>query len=81
MEEVKKRKADEELQNYRRKAQMKQQVEKKSLEDFRYEPADDIKSSSRFLNPIKLLYHIKYARYYTIVLYTIQYHIILIHLI
>ncbi len=58
MEEVKKRKADEELQNYRRKAQMKQQVEKKSLEDFRYEPADDIKSSSRSLNPIQLLYHI-----------------------
>lgn len=35
MEEVKKRKADEELQNYRRKVQMKHQVEKKSLEDFR----------------------------------------------
>uniref|UniRef100_A0A672L037 G patch domain containing 11 n=1 Tax=Sinocyclocheilus grahami TaxID=75366 RepID=A0A672L037_SINGR len=41
MEELKKRKADEELQNYRRKAQMKQQGEKKSIEDFRY---DDIKS-------------------------------------
>ncbi|XP_077073463.1 G patch domain-containing protein 11 [Siphateles boraxobius] len=35
MEELKKRKADEELQNYRRKVQMKQNVEKKSLEDFR----------------------------------------------
>ncbi|XP_073689746.1 G patch domain-containing protein 11 [Garra rufa] len=35
MEELKKRKADEELQNYRRKVQMKQQVEKRSLEDFR----------------------------------------------
>lgn len=35
MEELKKRKADEELQNYRRKVQMKQHVEKKSLEDFR----------------------------------------------
>jgi len=44
MEELKKRKADEELQNYRRKVQMKQHVEKKSLEDFRSKPADDIKS-------------------------------------
>ncbi|XP_026133587.1 G patch domain-containing protein 11 [Carassius auratus] len=35
MEELKKRKADEELQNYRRKVQMKQQGEKKSIEDFR----------------------------------------------
>ncbi|XP_067241767.1 G patch domain-containing protein 11 isoform X2 [Chanodichthys erythropterus] len=35
MEELKKRKAEEELQNYRRKVQMKQHVEKKSLEDFR----------------------------------------------
>uniref|UniRef100_A0A673GKY2 G patch domain-containing protein 11 n=1 Tax=Sinocyclocheilus rhinocerous TaxID=307959 RepID=A0A673GKY2_9TELE len=35
MEELKKRKADEELQNHRRKVQMKHQVEKKSLEDFR----------------------------------------------
>lgn len=45
MEELKKRKADEELQNYRRKVQMKQQGEKKSIEDFRY----DIKPSSWFL--------------------------------
>lgn len=35
MEELKKRKAEEELQNYRKKIQMKQQVEKESLEDFR----------------------------------------------
>ncbi|XP_056616921.1 G patch domain-containing protein 11 isoform X2 [Triplophysa dalaica] len=35
MEELKKRKAEEELQNYRKKVQMKQQGEKKSLEDFR----------------------------------------------
>ncbi|XP_051503948.1 G patch domain-containing protein 11 [Myxocyprinus asiaticus] len=35
MEEMKKRKADEELQNYRKKVQMKQHMEKKSLEDFR----------------------------------------------
>lgn len=35
MEELKKRKAEEELQNYRKKVQMKQQVEKKSMEDFR----------------------------------------------
>lgn len=35
MEEVKKRKADEELQNYRRKVHMKQHLEKKSIEDFR----------------------------------------------
>lgn len=36
MEELKKRKAEEELQNYRKKVQMKQQVEKKSMEDFRF---------------------------------------------
>ncbi|TRY69832.1 hypothetical protein DNTS_012931 [Danionella cerebrum] len=35
MEELKKRKAEEELQTYRRKVQMKQQGEKKTIEDFR----------------------------------------------
>ncbi|XP_062375441.1 G patch domain-containing protein 11 [Sardina pilchardus] len=35
MEEVKKRKAEEELQHYRQKVRVKQQVEKQSLEDFR----------------------------------------------
>ncbi|XP_076018419.1 G patch domain-containing protein 11 [Genypterus blacodes] len=35
MEEVKKRKAEEELENYRQKARRKQQHETKSLEDFR----------------------------------------------
>lgn len=35
MEEVKKRKAEEELENYRHKARAKQQNETKSLEDFR----------------------------------------------
>lgn len=35
MEEVKKRKAEEELENYRQKARAKQQNETKSLEDYR----------------------------------------------
>lgn len=35
MEEVKKRKAEEELEHYRQKARAKQQNETKSLEDFR----------------------------------------------
>ncbi|XP_036430648.1 G patch domain-containing protein 11 [Colossoma macropomum] len=35
MEELKKRKAEEELENFRKKVQVKQQMEKKSLEDFR----------------------------------------------
>lgn len=35
MEIVKKRKAEQELENYRQKAQVKQQNETQSLEDFR----------------------------------------------
>ncbi|KAG2467354.1 GPT11 protein, partial [Polypterus senegalus] len=35
LEEVKKRKAEEELDNYRKRTQMKQQAEKQALEDFR----------------------------------------------
>lgn len=35
MEEVKKRKAEEELENYRQKVRSKQQNETKSLQDFR----------------------------------------------
>lgn len=35
MEEAKKRKAEEELDNYRQKVRAKQQNEAKSLEDFR----------------------------------------------
>ncbi|KAI4873415.1 hypothetical protein NFI96_016663 [Prochilodus magdalenae] len=35
MEELKKRKAEEKLENYRKKVQVKQQMEKKYLEDFR----------------------------------------------
>lgn len=35
MEEAKKRKAEEELEQYRKKVQAKQQNETKSLEDFR----------------------------------------------
>lgn len=35
MEEVKKRKAEEELEHYRQKVRAKQQNETKSLEDFR----------------------------------------------
>ncbi|MBN3320211.1 GPT11 protein, partial [Atractosteus spatula] len=35
MEEVKKRKAEEKLEHYRRKANIKQQVEKRTLDDFR----------------------------------------------
>lgn len=36
MEEMKKRKAEEELEYYRQKVQAKQQNETKSLEDFRW---------------------------------------------
>lgn len=35
MEEVKKRKAEEELQHYRQKVRAKQKMEQQSLEDFR----------------------------------------------
>ena len=35
MEEVKKRKAEKELEGYRRKVRVKQQEEKESLENFR----------------------------------------------
>ncbi|XP_072532902.1 G patch domain-containing protein 11 isoform X2 [Salminus brasiliensis] len=35
MEELKKRKAEEEMENYRKKVQVKQQMEKRNLEDFR----------------------------------------------
>lgn len=65
MEELKKRKADEELQNYRRKVQMKQHVEKKSLEDFRYKPAQ-----AHVFNSIKpaVLYLIhEFGQYYCLV--------------
>lgn len=36
MGELKKRKADENIKNYRKRLQVKQHMEKKSLEDFRF---------------------------------------------
>ncbi|XP_051945563.1 G patch domain-containing protein 11-like [Xyrauchen texanus] len=61
MEELKKRKAHEELQNYRKKLQMKQHMEKKSLEDFRVRKSTereerqtlgDLRKSQRACEPL-----------------------------
>lgn len=49
MEQLKKRKAEESLENYRKRLEVKQQIEKKSLEDFRF--------ASRHSQNISCMYH------------------------